>query len=633
MRSSRQKLAACSVLPAHITDVLGDAGLAAAVAERRPDVLAMTLYVWNVARSLFLASNVKRLVPGTRVIVGGPEVTPDNAWVIHHPAVDAGVFGEGESRICTLAEALLADASADRVPGAFFRSDGHVRTNADQPDRWDLRSCPYPYLDGSIEPSTDGTIFLETVRGCPFKCRYCYYHKAFHSVRLHPKASVEKVLDFAYSPETRVREIYLMDPTFNARRGFRGILSSMARRRLRKEVAIHTELRPDLLARADVGLMKDAGLRSAEIGLQTTNEAALREAGRRGDPEKTARGANLLKEAGIDVTTGIIVGLPRDTRLGFSRTLKWLKQTEAYSVVHPFVLSVLPGTDFRARAEELGLTYDRRPPYYVRSTPTFPEDAFRSALLECEQTFDMELDSIPLPSLVDTGAVGVALPEQTEYISKWIVDGPEAGRWKSVLPEVVAKASDPFTLWFRGDRTDAAEAAMFRIIHEFALANPHAVLNVVLEFSEGPDEPFFQQAIELAGDPGLFINRSYQPLYEEGEVVTPSFTVILPDPGSAARRDRVQEQLEGSATVVWEWQMPDVGRLKKSATPLLISATMADMGALIDPVLNVLEQTHRDQLDEVLFRDLLVQQVWEYRTRQLDPAYLFPERILSTERP
>jgi len=519
LRLDRAEQGACAVLPTSITDVFADAGLAASVAGRRPALVAMTLYVWNVARSLFLASNIKRHASGTRVIVGGPEVTPDNAWVVHHPALDAGVFGEGESRIGRMVEAVISHGSPEEVPGSFFRSNGHVRVNLHQPDRWDLRSCPYPYLDGTIEPSTDGTIFLETVRGCPFKCRYCYYHKAFHGVRLHPKASLEKVLDFAYNKESPVREIYLMDPTFNARQGFRGILASMARRRVRKDVAVHTELRPDLLSHEDVRLMSEAGLRSAEIGLQTTNTEALREAGRRGDPEKIARGANLLKDAGLQVTTGIIVGLPRDTLSCLSQTLKWLKATEAYSVVHPFVLSVLPGTDFRARAEELGLAYDQRPPYYVRSTPTFPREAFRSALLECEQTFDMELDAIPLPSLVSSGAAVVTRPDKAEYISKWIIERPEEGHWESLRHEVIAKATDPFTVWFRGERTDCCEAHMLRILREFVMANPHALLHVVLEFSEPPHQRFFRQALDSTADPGLFVNRSYQPLYEEGEVV------------------------------------------------------------------------------------------------------------------
>ncbi len=174
---------------------------------------------------------------------------------------------------------------------------------------------------------------------------------------------------------------------------------------------------------------------------------------------------------------------------------------------------------------------------------------------------------------------------------------------------------------------------MLRILREFVLANPHAVLHVVLEFSEPPHQRFFRQALDSSADPGLFINRSYQPLYEEGEVVTPDFTVIVRDPGSSSQRDFVQEQCAGDATVVWEWNRHDIGHLEDSATPLLVSASMADMGQRMDSILKVLEETHTNQLDEVLFRDLLVQQVWDYRTRQLDPAYLLPERILVTQRP
>ena len=169
-------------------------------------------------------------------------------------------------------------------------------------------------------------------------------------MREHPVGSIDEVLDFAYSEDSGVNEIYLMDPTFNVGPGFKRLARSMAERRNLRQVALHTELRADLLTPEDVILLKAAGLVSAEVGLQTVNPAALKQAGRTGDPEKVARGVALLKEAGIEVTTGIILGLPGDTPEGFSATLEWLKRTGAYSVVHPFVLSVLPGTDFRARS-------------------------------------------------------------------------------------------------------------------------------------------------------------------------------------------------------------------------------------------------------------------------------------------
>ncbi|MEW6114364.1 MAG: radical SAM protein, partial [Thermodesulfobacteriota bacterium] len=400
-----------SLLDPAIADMLADEGLAARILEQQPDVVAMTLYVWNSQRSLFLASNLKRRLPGLRVFVGGPEVTPDNQWVLEHPAVDAGVFGEGESRIAPMLELLLV-GRGNQPPGTFLKARGKLLINDDTPPPWDLAAASYPYLDREIAPSWDGTLFLETVRGCPFQCRYCYYHKTFAGVRKHPAQSIRSVLDMAYSQQSGVRELYLMDPTFNAIRGFRTLLKELRKYRPQKKVALHTELRADLLTHSDVELLRDAGLRSAEVGLQTINRDALREAGRTGDPEKVARGVEFLKQAGIEVITGIILGLPKDSPEGFAATLAWLKKTGAYSVVHPFVLSILPGTNFRTRASMLGLTYEPRPPYYVRSTPTFTQESIQASLLQCEDVFDMEMDHIPLPLLVDNGPEVIDRPDR-----------------------------------------------------------------------------------------------------------------------------------------------------------------------------------------------------------------------------
>jgi len=629
LQSSRSRNLEFRVLSPEIADVLADRGLALDIARRRPSVVAMTLYVWNVERSLFLASEIKRRSPGTKILIGGPEVTSDNVWVLRHPSVDVAVFGEGESRIAVVTQALLNNKAPKGIPGACYNDRGELQINREPAPAWDLSSCLYPYLDDRISPSKDGTLFLETVRGCPFRCRYCYYHKAFQRIRFHPHPSIERVLDFAYSPDSAVREIYLMDPTFNARKGFGELLRSMARRRSRKDLVIHTELRADTLTAGDVRLLKDAGLASAEIGLQTTNPEALNEVGRTQDVEKLARGVALLKEAGIEVTTGIILGLPKDSPEGFIRTLNWLKQTEAYSVVHPFVLSMLPGTDFRARAAKLGINYDSRPPYHARSTPAFPKDAFREAFLRCEQAFDMELDYIAPPSLVDRGAGLISRLDETAYVSKWIVNPGHEISWTRTLPKIISKATDPFTIWFRGARAADSERGMLRILEEFSIANPHACLRVVLEFASSPEPAFFQKALEVCADPGLFLNRSYRPLYGEDEVVSPDFTVVLPDPGNSRRRSDISAKIRSMATVVWEWNNPDEALLARAEAPLLISFQMADFNGSVEGILNILQALHGDHPEEVLFRDPLFQEVWNYRTMNLDPAAAWPERIFK----
>ncbi len=617
------------ILEPDIVDALADQGLLEEIVRRRPSIVAMTLYVWNVQRSLFLAANIKRRLPGVCVLVGGPEVTSDNLWVLKHPAADAGVFGEGESRIAVVVEALLDGKEPRGIPGIFFKDRLGIHVDSGRSAPWDLASCPYPYLNGKIGPSRDGTLFLETVRGCPFRCRYCYYHKAFTRVRAHPEESVERVLDVAYHSDSGVREIYLMDPTFNARKGFRRLLRSMARRRIRKDVAVHTELRADILSREDALLLKEAGLVSAEVGLQSINAKALRLAGRKGDPEKTARGVGLLKEAAIDVTTGIILGLPGDTPEEFRRTLTWLKTTGAYSVVHPFVLSVLPGTEFRARATAMGLRYDERPPYYVRSTRIFPEGAFRLALAECEQIFDMEIDYVPPPSLVDRGPGVVERPEKAPYISKWILDAARTDA-SDHSHTVFARATDPFTLWFRGNTSVVPENAIPKLLREFVDLNPHAVLRLIFEFPEPPPVSFLRKALDASASPGLFLNQSYRPLYGEEEVVSPTMTLVLTDPQNHEHRSGLTEEYESIAEIVWEVGEKVPAGQVQFQPPLLISGPMPGSRRHRTGLFQALMKMCGHQPDEVRFRDPSFQEVWDTMTGKPTLKGGLAETILLT---
>ena len=66
------------VVAPSLTDSLGDTELAERIAADEPDVLGLSLYLWNVERSLHLAREVKKRSPHTQIWVGGPEVSTDN---------------------------------------------------------------------------------------------------------------------------------------------------------------------------------------------------------------------------------------------------------------------------------------------------------------------------------------------------------------------------------------------------------------------------------------------------------------------------------------------------------------------------------------------------------------------------
>jgi hypothetical protein len=601
-------------------------GLVEAIVDMKPSILALTLYVWNVQRSLFVASKIKEKLPALKVLIGGPEVTPDNAWVLRHPCVDAGVFGEGESRIAAVINGLHEQGRLHDIPGTFFRYGTSIRSNTDLPDPWDLEPCVDPYGSGIIGPSAGGTVFVETLRGCPFRCRYCYYHKAFGTVRSHPWSSIRQTLTWAYQEGSGVRELYLMDPSFNVSPHYRDILTLLATLRGQRDVKIHTELRADLIDEKDVELLNAAGVASAEIGLQSTNPRALALAGRIGNPDAIARGVSLLKAAQINVTTGIIIGLPGDTRDGFSRTLDWLKQTQCYTVVHPFLLSVLPGTDFRARAVEMGLSYDTRPPYFVRSTAAFSEDEMHDAMLSCEDVFEVELDHIDLPSLVDSGSDVIVRAETARYVSKWILN-PERSAWGPKLRRIFTKATDPFIFWFKGLDSSQSEGTLAAILSDFCHENPHTVLQVVFEYPTPPRRKFLESLLAEVGNPLVYVNKSLQAWARGAGVVSPTFTVILSDPLDPDSREDISADYEGLAQIVWDVGHPDEEIILRSGTPLVVSAPLNLAGPYGHHLWNLLKTHHADALDEVFFRDRRLQGYWSRVVLQQGDEYL-PEQIV-----
>ena len=88
----------------------------AALAEREPWLVGFTCYLWNIERTLWIARELKRLRPGVRIVLGGPEITADNAWVLETPDYDFAVIGEGEQTFASFCSALLDDEPCRPLP-------------------------------------------------------------------------------------------------------------------------------------------------------------------------------------------------------------------------------------------------------------------------------------------------------------------------------------------------------------------------------------------------------------------------------------------------------------------------------------------------------------------------------------
>ena len=90
------------LLPVPLTNAGGDQALVEAILARQPWMVGFTCYVWNIERTLWIAARLKHRRPDLKIVLGGPEITADNAWVLQSRAIDYAAIGEGEQTFSEL---------------------------------------------------------------------------------------------------------------------------------------------------------------------------------------------------------------------------------------------------------------------------------------------------------------------------------------------------------------------------------------------------------------------------------------------------------------------------------------------------------------------------------------------------
>ena len=478
------------VLPRILAGHGGDEAILAWLSAGGFDAVGFTAHLWSVDRALLIAERLRSRCPGTRVVFGGPEAA-SGSRVLASPAVDACVIGEGESAFLEALSDLAAPRKRD-VDGAPRRA-GHAarprRYRAARPV--ELSSLPNPYLAGLVERDPSDPVYLETVRGCPNRCSYCYYAKEFPGVRSWPAGVLEAF--FPWAAAHGVPEIYLMDPTFNGIPGWEAKLEAIAGLN-GSGIPLHTELRLESVEERHAALFRRAGFRSVEAGLQSTNAAALRAVRRTWDRERFLRGAAALKRQGIVVRTGVILGLPCDTGEGFRATVRFLEDAGLVDDMEVYPLGVLPGTDLRCDAAALGVVHMGFPPYHVLSTPTMSADEIAESIRWLERERDAEFFASVAPAFRDPA------PGLTGFLDLRIPGALEAAR---AAPERLANS---LTL-LAGDGLLARPGILEGFGRWLLGATPSSLVQLVLETDAPLAAGRLDSLAEAFHDPAHFLDR------------------------------------------------------------------------------------------------------------------------------
>jgi len=473
------------ILPTRLANRLGDQALVEAIAARDPWMVGFTCYLWNVQRSLWIAAELRQRNPAIRILLGGPEITADNDWVLASPYVDFAAIGEGEQTFAELLEALR-DAAAPRQPIAGLWVAPALRHTGAKPGAPAPRAplprldpISSPYLEGILDASEEKLFLLETIRGCIFKCKFCYYPKSYDDLYF---LSEEKIVaNLEHARQHGVEEVILLDPTLNQRRDFGSFLRLLADCNPDHDWTYFGELRAEGINDEIARLLRAANFSEVEIGLQSVDPRAQTLMDRRNNMRAFERGVGALLQAGLHVTVDLIVGLPGDTPATVRESLRFVRESGLYSDVQVFNLAVLPGTAFREEAAALGLEFQPRPPYYVLRTPTLETAEILSLMAAAENGFETEFDALPPPHLDNTPRDG----DPAGLVTRWRLDLDAAPTQRDAAPPRSRRAQ-AFTLWLRGADLGAHAGECTAAVRTLLDDNANTTLQVVLEPTASP---------------------------------------------------------------------------------------------------------------------------------------------------
>jgi len=267
--------------------------------------------------------------------------TGARAVIIGEPETVVGALGEGKP---------LAS-----VPGLAYWQGGRMKINP-APAPLALSALPppaYHHLRGSdycYELLGDDFALLETARGCPYHCSYCF--KSMYGEGYREKPVGQTMLELEVIAAAGMKSLYFIDLNFTVNRErIMTLCREMAQRAFPLKWCCQT--RPDLVDEELLAAMKKAGCRLIHYGIESGANERLRSLGKQITVEKAAEGIEITRKAGIQTAGFFLMGFAGESHQDIGRTIAFAKKLNmnyaSLHIVSPYRQTGFYDTNYRGK--------------------------------------------------------------------------------------------------------------------------------------------------------------------------------------------------------------------------------------------------------------------------------------------
>ena len=292
---------------------------------------------------------------GIRTIGGGPYPTSFHEQ-IHN--VDHLVQGEVEECFGE----FLALLERGEAPAIFHagcdEEEGHIK-------RPNVAHAPIPRYD-LLKIGEYVSMALQFSRGCPYNCEFCDITKLFgRRMRTKSNTQILAELDALYAQNWRGPVFFVDDNFIGNRKSVTSLLPDVLewQRERNFPFTFFTEASVNLAELPEMmELMTEAGFNMVFLGIETPDPSVLLQTNKghnvkQGNPEYLSWAVRTLQQAGLEVSSGFIVGFDGDTERCFQSQFDFIQKTGIPSAMVG-MLNAFKGTDLYDRLAAEGRLLD-----------------------------------------------------------------------------------------------------------------------------------------------------------------------------------------------------------------------------------------------------------------------------------
>ncbi len=319
--------------------------IAADIQSKKPNVVGVSVYIWNRTQSFQLIEILKKQNPKLTIVIGGPEVSFEDKVSSDYIVIG----GEGEDKWVEALGFIEKSKAPDDETLMRWKTYGN-----------DLPLLFPPYIPEDKDTMRYRIAYIEASRGCPYLCSFCL-SALDEKVRYFDGVSIREQIEFVV--DAGVKTVKFIDRTFNLKpKRVMELISWLVKF---EGTVFHFEVVGDILTEEILKFLEAVpeGMFQFEIGIQTADEIVQETVHRKQRNEKLFKNIDrLLSDGKVHLHCDLIFGLPGETLEMILSSFDSVFELQAHELQLGF-LKFLPGAPIRELIETHEYKFQSFPPY------------------------------------------------------------------------------------------------------------------------------------------------------------------------------------------------------------------------------------------------------------------------------